>query len=93
MSPLSARLLISLAWMYVKDLQEGNDFWRMVDGKGSPFPTASRDGWLTHIANIINEPSVIEHCPDQVQAIINALSDLGLTITRKEATTTQLTTE
>lgn len=84
MSPLSAKLLISLAWMYVRDFQTGADFGRMVDGKGSTFSTASKDGWLTHIANIISEPGVREHCPDQVRAIIEALAAIGLTIQVKE---------
>jgi hypothetical protein len=80
MSPLSARLLISLAWMYVKDFQEGYDFGRMVDAKGNVFPTANKSGWIQHINNIIGEPDVQRHCPDQVAAIIEAMKGIGIEV-------------
>lgn len=86
MSLLHAKVLISLAWMYVKDFQAGADFGRMVDGKGSSFPTANKDGWLKHIVNVVNEPGVKEHCPEQVQSIINAMAAIGLPIHKEQST-------
>lgn len=80
MSALNARVQVSLARMYVHDFQAGHDFNRMVDGKGSVFPTASRDGWLAHIRNIITSPEVLAHCAEQVAGIVGDLAALGLSV-------------
>lgn len=80
MSALSARVQVSLARMYVHDFQAGHDFGRMVDGKGSVFPTANRDGWLAHIRNIITSPEVLAHCAEQVAGIVGDLAALGLSV-------------
>lgn len=80
MTPLHARVKFSLAWMYVSDLVNHVDFGRMVDGKGSGFPTANVAGWLAHVTSIINDPGVMEHCPSGCAAVTAALASAGYEI-------------
>lgn len=80
MSPLHARVKLSLAWLYVADLVNQIDFGRVVDGKGSNYPTANVAGWLAHVANIISDPGVLEHCPAGCAAIMAALASAGYEI-------------
>lgn len=84
MSALHARVKLSLAWMYVSDLVNHVDFGRMVDGKGGSYPTANVAGWLGHVASIIHDPGVMEHCPAGCAAVVAALSSAGYEI-KKEA--------
>ncbi len=85
MSPIHARVKISHAWMYVRDFRTGKDFGRMVDGKGSGFPTANKDGWMAHINNIITNPGVVEHCAGQVRDIIDAMRAIGLVVGQQKS--------
>lgn len=80
MSALHARVKLSLAWMYVADMINHVDFGRMVDGKGSGYPTATVAGWLAHVTNIVQDPGIIEHCPAGCAAVVAALSSAGYEI-------------
>lgn len=84
MTPLHARVKLSLAWMYAHDLISHIDFGRVVDGKGSSYPTANVTGWLAHVANIIHDPGVMEHCPAGCAAVVAALASAGYEIKKEE---------
>lgn len=69
---LVARVRLSLARMYLSDLQSGVDFGRMVDGRGAGFPNANRATWTERVQRIAQEIQAL--LPVEAAALLAGLT-------------------
>jgi len=67
---LRARLRISHARMYLRDLEQGADFGRMVDSRGSNF-NSSKTIWIGFIQKICRE--CLPFLPGEVGTVLARL--------------------
>jgi len=82
MSRPIAKLVMSLVRIYYRDLTEfyqGDEgrWSRMVIDGGKSIPTASVQGWATHISQLA--PDCVEFHADELRRIFDQLSAWGLT--------------
>ena len=76
---LRARLRLSHARMYLRDLENDANFGRMVDSRGSSF-NASRNRWIEIILRITTEtkPVIPDATSEVVYRLMIAVPDVAL---------------